>query len=95
MRRSYSLSGHHDRPRRNRIKSTHPLVTFNRLYPPLNGKVCKMSEKPQEKKPQVKEPQQEKPQKEEPQEEAPVEKPIEEAPVEESPTEKKPWWKFW
>ena len=62
------------------------LVTFNRLYTPLNGKVCKMSEKPQEEKPQVEEPQQEKPQKEEPQEEAPVE---------ESSTEKKPWWKFW
>ena len=79
-------SGHSISPRRNRIKSTHPLVTFNRLYTPLNGKVCKMSEKPQEEKPQVEEPQQEKPQKEEPQEEAPVE---------ERPTEKKPWWKFW
>ncbi len=73
-------SGHSISLRRNRIKSTHPLVTFNRLYTPLNGKVCKMSEKPQEEKPQK---------------EAPVEEPIEEEPVEESPTEKRPWWKFW
>ncbi len=66
-----TLSGHHDRPRRNRIKSTHPLVTFNRLYTPLNGKVCKMSEKPQEEKPQVEEPQQEAPVEERPTEKKP------------------------
>ncbi len=57
------------------------LVTFNRLYTPLNGKVCKMSEKPQEEKPKHEEPIEEEPQ--------------EEAPVEERPVEKKPWWKFW
>ncbi len=78
-------SGHSISLRRNRIKSTHPLVTFNRLYTPLDGKVCKMSEKPQE----------EKPKHEEPKEEPIEEEPQEEAPVEERPVEKKPWWKFW
>jgi hypothetical protein len=60
----------------------YPLVTFNRLYTPLNGKVWKMSEKTQEEKPQREEPQEEKPQKEKPQHEAPVEERL---------TEKKPW----